>query len=185
MQQSDSRQIIPFSKTDEITADLIQRIVEENCQLRRITEGQAEEIDRMANTLAIQKELIQQLRDEIANLKGQKPKPKIPSSKLEGKNRKPDWHKKFGLYNGQGKSVPFSLWTKNLANVNSSPIFSHFSRIAIVTKTLQKRSLEVSKLAILVIRKVVRPSKPGQPKGKPRRKKRTILEVLHRSTVRL
>ena len=35
-------------------------------------------IDEMANALTMHKELIQQLRDEIAGLKGLKQKPKIP-----------------------------------------------------------------------------------------------------------
>ena len=45
-------------------------------------------IDELTNTMAMQKELIQQLKDEIAVLKGQKPKPKIAPSKLEGPKRK-------------------------------------------------------------------------------------------------
>lgn len=45
-------------------------------------------IDKLTNEVTMQKELIQELRDEIAILKGQKPKPKIPPSKLEGRSGK-------------------------------------------------------------------------------------------------
>ena len=52
-------------------------------------------IDELVNTVAQLKEENQQLKDEIANLKGQKPKPKIPPSKLEGPKSK-----------GKGKKIP-------------------------------------------------------------------------------
>jgi len=42
------------------------------------------QIDELVNIVVAQKEEIQILKDEIASLKGQKPKPKIPPSKLEG-----------------------------------------------------------------------------------------------------
>lgn len=76
-------------------------------------------IDKLTNTVAMQKELIQGLRDEIAILKGQKPKPKIPPSQLEGSKAK----------NQQEGDNPTG-----------------------------------------------KPKKPGQPKGKPRKKK-TLLEI--------
>ena len=44
-------------------------------------------IAKQAEQLQIAKEQIQALRDEIAVLKGQKPKPKIPQSRLEGKDK--------------------------------------------------------------------------------------------------
>jgi len=72
---------IPTIQTS--TEDLIRQLSDERLQLRQV-------IDDMANRLAMQKELIQQLRDEIARLKGQKPKPDIKPSRLEGQNRKPD-----------------------------------------------------------------------------------------------
>jgi hypothetical protein len=98
MQNTDSPQVIRLPVARVSAEDLIQQLSDENFQLRQI-------IDEMANTLAAQKELIQQLRDEIANLKGQKPKPKIPPSKLEGQNRKPDWHNRIGLYDNQRESL--------------------------------------------------------------------------------
>jgi hypothetical protein len=45
-------------------------------------------VEELANDQAFYKETIQQLRDEIAFLKGQKPRPKIPPSVLEGPKSK-------------------------------------------------------------------------------------------------
>jgi len=70
MQNTDSSQIIPIPIAKVSNSDLAQRLSDENFKLRQI-------IDGMANTLAIQKELILQLRDEIASLKRQKSKPRI------------------------------------------------------------------------------------------------------------
>jgi arsenate reductase-like glutaredoxin family protein len=78
MQNTNSRQVIQVSTTRVSVEELIRQLSEENYQLHQLIEKQAKVIDEMANTLAVQKELIQQLRDEIAHLKGQKPKPKIP-----------------------------------------------------------------------------------------------------------
>lgn len=47
-----------------------------------------------AEQLHLAKEQIQALRDEIAILKGQKPRPKIPKSNLEGKDQQKDGDKK-------------------------------------------------------------------------------------------
>lgn len=68
MQNKDLSHII-FPNADD--SDPIQQLADEIFRLRQI-------IDEMANRFAIRQELIQQLRDEVANLKGQKPKPKIP-----------------------------------------------------------------------------------------------------------
>jgi hypothetical protein len=70
MQNTDSSQTspIPIAKVSDL--DLIQRLSDENFKLRQI-------IDEMANTLATQKELIQQLKGEITILKGQKQKSRI------------------------------------------------------------------------------------------------------------
>ncbi|MES2200057.1 MAG: hypothetical protein V4489_07820, partial [Chlamydiota bacterium] len=74
---------------------LLEQAFDENFQLRQIIEKQSKVIDEMTNALAMQKELIQQLRDEIAILKGQKPKPKIPPSSLEGPRSKLDLNKRI------------------------------------------------------------------------------------------
>ena len=75
MYDTNSTKLIELPTSEINTADLIQQFSDQNFQFRQI-------IDQMANTLAMQKELIQQLRDEIAKLKGQKPKPNIRASKL-------------------------------------------------------------------------------------------------------
>jgi hypothetical protein len=79
MQNIDSRQVIRFPVAEVSAADFIQQLSDENFQLRQVIEKQAKVIDEMANTLATQTELSQLLRDEIANLKGQRLKPGISS----------------------------------------------------------------------------------------------------------
>lgn len=112
--QDDSalQQPIQLSTCRVSTEELIRQLVEDKYELTNA-------IDKLTNTLAMQNELIQQLRDEIAILKGQKPKPKIPPSSLEGPKAKD----KAAEQQGSGKS-----------------------------------------------------GKPGQPKGKPRKKK-TLLTI--------
>lgn len=154
---------IPIAKVS--VEDLIQQLSDERLQLRQV-------IDEMANTLARQKELIQQLRDEIARLKGQKPKPNITPSKLEGQNRKPDWHNRISLHDGQRKTVLFSLWVYVESFERPQSLHVAFS----TTIALRTRSLDISRLARTVIKKIRRIGKPGQPKGKPRKKK-TLLQI--------
>ena len=49
-------------------------------------------LEQHIETIALQKEQIQQLKDEIARLKTQKPKPKISPSNLSQKGKKqPTW----------------------------------------------------------------------------------------------
>lgn len=90
MQNPDSSQTIPFPDAKASNSDLIQQLINANQKLSDENLKSCQTIEKMANTLAMQKELIQQLRDEIAILKGQKPKPKIPPSKLESPGSKPD-----------------------------------------------------------------------------------------------
>jgi len=168
MQNSSSPQIIPIPVAKVSDADLIQQLVDEIRKLHKI-------IDEMANALAMQKELNQQLRDEIANLKGQKPKPKIPPSRLEGQNSKPDWRKRIGPYNNQTKRILFSWWVKNTTNLDV-PSQRNFSNV-LVCSILKERSLKTSRLARRIIKKVRWTGRPGQPKGRPRKKKKTILQV--------
>ena len=66
MQNSDSARIIPIPAATVSDTDRIQILLAENFKL-------CQTIDEMANALALQKELIQQLKDEIAKLKGLKP----------------------------------------------------------------------------------------------------------------
>jgi hypothetical protein len=67
-------------KFDEMHNSII-HLGEENRQLR-------DQLDLSLNTVALQKEEIQNLKDEISVLKGQKPRPKIPPSNLEGPKSK-------------------------------------------------------------------------------------------------
>lgn len=168
MSDTNSTKFIQIPVAQISTEDLIRQLSDERLQLHQV-------IDEMANTLAMQKELIQQLRDEIARLKGQKPKPDIKPSKLEGQNRKPDWYKRIGLHDGQRKTVLFSLWVyaESLERLSLNVSFSAIAKVALVLRT---RSLDISRLARLVIKKVRRIGKPGQPTGKPRRKK-TPLQI--------
>jgi len=181
MSSTNSSKFIQIPVTKVSADDLIQQLSDERLQLHQIIDEMAKKIDGMANTLAMQKELIQQLRDEIARLKGQKPKPDIKPSKLEGQNRKPDWHKRIGPHDSQRKTVLFSLWVY-VESLERLPLNVSFSRIATAALTLRTRSLEISRLARVVIKKVRRIGKPGQPKGKPRRKK-TPLRIHETSVI--
>lgn len=166
MSNTDSPKLVQIPVTQVSAEDLIRQLSDERIQLGQV-------IDKMANTLAMQNELIQQLRDEIARLKGQKPKPDIKPSKLEGQNRKPDWHKRIGLHDGQRKTVLFSLWVY-VESLERLSLHVSFSEIATAALTLRTRSLDISRLARRVIKKVRWIGKPGQPKGKPRRKKTSL-----------
>jgi len=68
--------------------DLIRRLTEQNTQLIEENRRLKDRLDIALNTIALLKEEVQQLKDEIAVLKGQKPRPKIPPSALEGAKSK-------------------------------------------------------------------------------------------------
>lgn len=173
MQNTDSSQIVPFPETS--SANFTRLLSEENLRLRQI-------IDEITNKLAIQQELIQQLRDEIANLKGQKPKPKIPPSKLEGPNSKPDWRKRIGHYDQPMKTVRFSFW---MGTATGFTILQMRYRFLVITalSILYERSLDISRFTGLTIKKIRRIGKPGQPKGKLRKKKKTVLQIHERPEI--
>lgn len=175
MSDTNSPKFIQIPTIRISSENLIGQLSDERFQLRQVINEMANTIDGMANTLAMQKELIQQLRDEIARLKGQKPKPDIKPSKLEGQNRKPNWHKRIGPHDGQRKTILFSLWVY-VESLERLSLHVSFSAIATVALKLQMRSLEISRLARRVIKKVRRIGKPGQPKGKFRGKK-TLLQI--------
>lgn len=181
MQNSESSQIIPLPNTDIGGADsiqqlsnTIQRLLDENRKLHQT-------IDEMANALAMQKELIQELRDEIARLKGQKPKPRIPPSNLEGPSSKPNWRKRIGPYNEQENRIVFSLWMRSPTILETSSTKSFSGTLG--GSISKERSVEISCLAGLIIKKVRWTSKPGQPRGKSRRKKKTILQIHERPVI--
>lgn len=73
---------------------LIQQFVEANRCLK-------ERLDIALNTIVQQQEEIQCLKDEIARLKGQKPRPKIPPSALEGTGSKDKQNSKNKLSRGK------------------------------------------------------------------------------------
>ena len=56
------------------------RVATAKIDARELIQQQANEIDELTNSVATFKELVQQLRDEIAILKGLKPKPKMSPS---------------------------------------------------------------------------------------------------------
>ena len=142
MHNTDSPKFIQLPITEINSSDLIRQLSDDNRQLSDNIFQLRQVIDEMANTLAMQKELIQQLRDEIARLKGQKPKPDIKPSKLEGQNRKPDWHKRIGPHDGQRKTVLFSLWVY-VESLERQSLNVAFSVIAAAALTLQMRSLDI------------------------------------------
>jgi hypothetical protein len=73
---------------------LIQKLLEENRWFK-------DRLDIALNTIALQQEEIQRLKDEIAILKGQKPRPKIPPSTLEGAKSKDKQNNKNKLSRGK------------------------------------------------------------------------------------
>src|ERR1700677_5082305 len=91
-----------------VNAEDLTQLKDENAQLRKIIEENNTVIDRLTNSMAFQNELIQQLRDEIAILKGQKPKPKIPPSGLEGGKSKKKWHERFKRVPNSESSIIFA-----------------------------------------------------------------------------
>ena len=67
---------------------LIEYLSGQNQQLKEQIQWLEKRLDIALNTLALQNEEIQKLKDEIASLKGQKPRLKIPPSSLEGAKSK-------------------------------------------------------------------------------------------------
>lgn len=145
------------------------RLREENADLKRMVCELKSTIDILVNTVAIQKEEIQQLKDEIARLNGRSPKPKIPPSKLEGtKNRCLRQRAKL-LNDNRIHKNGLLLWTRCWEDSTTK---SMCGRVVMVIQIHSTHPLEISTLAGKVIKVAKRKaSKPGQPKGKPRKKK--------------
>jgi Transposase IS66 family len=182
---TNSQQLIRVPTTTVDAMDLIRQLVDENAQLksenaqlRKIIEENNAVIDRLTNAMAFQQELIQQLRDEIAILKGQKPKPKIPPSGLEGPKSRQKWHERFKKILKPEEAIPFASWLNNpVCSITPSEWF-RASKIANANPVLQIRVLTISCLAKSIVKKVKRKrSKPGQPNGKPRSKKKGHVEI--------
>lgn len=81
--------------------DMIRRLTDQNTQLIEENRRLKDRLDIALNTLALQQEEIQRLKDEIAILKGQKPRPKIPPSSLEGAQIKDKQNDKNKLSRGK------------------------------------------------------------------------------------
>ena len=80
---------------------LIQKLSEQNTRPIETTRWLEERLDIALNALSLQAEEIQRLKDEIAVLKGQKPRPKIPPSALEGSQSKDKQNNKDKLSRGK------------------------------------------------------------------------------------
>jgi hypothetical protein len=123
--------------------DLIHQLVEENLQLKEENRRLKDRLDVALNTLALQTEEIQHLKDEIAILKGQKPRPKIPPSALEGKQSKDKKEKKNRLSRGKHprrKKTHLQIHAKNRIKPESIPegaIFKGCQRFAVQDIILQ------------------------------------------------
>ena len=78
----------------EDSASLVRRFAEKDAQRTEEIQWLKDRLDIGLNTIALQIEEIQNLKDEIAVLKGTTPRPKIPPSTLEGAKSKDKQNKK-------------------------------------------------------------------------------------------
>ena len=174
----DSTQSIQVPTVSVTQEELTQRLIDDNAKQQQKVAKQQQmleindaQVDELANTVAILKELVQQLRDENAILKGQKPKPIIKPSILEGRKNKNDWRKKFQRDFKKGKPIAFSFWVEISLSCAILLQNHHFKVAANMTESLRTKAFAISTFAKKVIKKVKRARKPGQPSGKPRKKK--------------
>jgi len=147
-------------------------------QLLQALDSRDRENDKSINAMAFLKELLQQYRDEIAILKGQKPKPKIPPCRLEGQKRKDIWRKRFQRNSEKWESILFTSWVKS--SISSKMPLVLFGSITNSIPSLQLKADDISRLAKPVIKNIRRKGKPGQPKGKVRKKKKGKIEIHQR-----
>src|SRR3990172_1544908 len=105
--------------------DIIRRFTDLNAQLIEENRRLKDRLDVALNTLALQQEEIQRLKDEIAILKGQKPRPKIPASALEGVQSKDKQNDKNKLSKGKHprrkKTRQLEIHTKSRIKPESIP----------------------------------------------------------------
>ena len=102
--------------------------------IRRLTDR----LDIALNTIVLLREEVQQLKDEIAVLKGQKPRPKIPPSSLEGAHSKDKQNDKNKLSRGKHprckKTQQLEIHTRSRIKPESIPegaIFKGCKRYAV------------------------------------------------------
>lgn len=109
----------------DILIDLVRRLTEQNTQLIEENRRLKDSLDIALNTTALLKEEVQQLKDEIAVLKGQKPRPKIPPSALEGTQSKDKQNNKNKLSRGKHprhkKTRHLEIHAKNRIKPGSIP----------------------------------------------------------------
>jgi len=150
-----------------------QSLREENESLKRLTSELKPCIDILTNTVAAQKELIQQLQDEIARLNGRPPRPKIPPSRLENNKNGGLQQRIRPLANNTIAKNSHLLWSRSRAWKKIATA----GRVVAVVKIDATRPLAISTYARPVIKATKRKSsKPGQPAGKSRKKK-TVLAI--------
>lgn len=101
------------------------RLTEQNAQLIEENRRLKDRLDIALNIIEVMKEEIQQLKDEIAVLKGQKPRPKIPPSVLEGTQSKHKQKDKNKLSRGKHprhkKTRSLEIHTRNRVKPESIP----------------------------------------------------------------
>jgi len=105
--------------------DLVRRLTEQNTQLIEENRRLKDCLDVALNTIVLLREEVRQLKDEIAVLKGQKPRPKIPPSALEGAQSKDKQNAKNKLSRGKHprhkKTKYLEIHTKNRIKPESIP----------------------------------------------------------------
>lgn len=110
--------------------EFIQQLSEQNAQLIKENRWLKERLDITLNSLALQQEEIQRLKDEIATLKGQKPRPKIPPSTLEGAKSKDKQDNKNKLSRGKHprrkKTAHLEIHARNRIKPESIPVEAVF-----------------------------------------------------------
>ena len=116
--------------------DLIRQLIEENKHLKN-------RLDIALNSLALQAEEIRSLKDEIAVLKGQKPRPKIPPSGLEGpqsKNKQNDTNRVSRGKHPRHQKTKLEIHITTRIKPQSLPegaIFNSFQRFTVQDIVLQ------------------------------------------------
>lgn len=122
---------------DDLT-DLVRRLTEQNTQLIEENRRLKDRLDIALNTIELLKEEVQQLKDEIAVLKGQKPRPKIPPSALEGSHSKDKQNDKDkpsrGKHPRHQKTKHLEIHTRNRVKPESIPegaIFKGYQKFTV------------------------------------------------------
>lgn len=108
------------------------QLIEENRRLK-------DRLDIALNSIALQQEEIQRLKNEIAILKGQKPRPKIPPSILEGAKSNDKQHNKNKLSRGKH---PRRKKTRNLEIHAKNRIKPEFIPEGAILKGCQKFTIQ-------------------------------------------